>query len=64
MAVYDRRAHAGLVKLGLKLDNGPGRYKRYMGLLEECRSEQLGEGVWWTARQVDLALYWLGANEA
>lgn len=61
MAVYDRRARKGLAKVCLPLRDGPGRYRRYMDLVEQCRVElaEQGAGIH-TARDVDLALYWLG----
>lgn len=62
LAVYDNRAHAGLRRLGLELDNRPGRYGRYLALIEQCRDELAGEGRVWSARQVDLALYQLGGR--
>lgn len=64
LAVYDRRAHAGLTRLGLNLDNKPGRYGRYMELVEQCGEELSAAGTAWTARQVDLALYQLGQRGA
>ncbi len=61
MAVYDRRAHRGLKKLCLSLNNRPGRYRRYMELVEQCRAELAEQAAGpHTAREVDLALYWLG----
>jgi hypothetical protein len=61
MAVYDRRARKGLAKLCLSLSDGPGRYRRYMELVEQCRTELVEQGAGThTAREVDLALYWLG----
>lgn len=60
MAVYDRRAHAGLSRLGYDLTNGPGRYGRYIELIEQIRVECQSAGSELTARDVDLALYWLG----
>ncbi len=60
LAVYDRRAHHGLHQLGLYLENRPGRYGRYLRLIEQCRQELAGQGHVWTARQVDVALYQLG----
>jgi hypothetical protein len=60
LAVYDRRAHEGLGRVGLELDNLPGRYGRYLTLIEQCRSELADHGHAWSARQVDLALYQLG----
>jgi hypothetical protein len=60
LAVYDTRAHRGLSRLGLELDDRPGRYGRYLLLLEQCRRELAGQGHEWSARDVDLALYQLG----
>ncbi len=39
MAVYDRRARTGLQRLGLELTPSPGRYGRYMELIEHLREE-------------------------
>lgn len=63
LAVYDSRAHSGLQQLGLMLDNRPGRYGRYLALVERCRAELAGQGYEWSARQVDLALYQLGGQK-
>ena len=61
MAVYDRRAHMALLRLGIELNPGPGRYGRYMELVEHLREEAGARvGRHWKARDVDLALYWLG----
>lgn len=60
MAVYDRRAQAGLETLGLTLSAAPGRYARYMELVEVLRSTAKRHGHDWSARDVDVALYWLG----
>lgn len=60
LAVYDRRADCGLGVVGLELSSSPGRYGRYMDLVEGCRRELFGSGHAWSARQVDLALYQLG----
>jgi hypothetical protein len=60
LAIYDRRAHYGLHQLDLALDNQPGRYGRYLLLIEQCRQELADQGHVWTARQVDVALYQLG----
>lgn len=60
LAVYDRRAHQGLTLLGLKLSSGKGRYSRYMQCVEDLRELALSNDDSWTARDVDLALYWLG----
>jgi hypothetical protein len=59
MAVYDRRVHAGLEALGHTLSAAPGRYKRYMELVEDLRLVAQRHGASWTARDVEVALYWL-----
>ncbi|WP_326550817.1 hypothetical protein [Micromonospora sp. NBC_01813] len=63
LAVYDRRAHEGLRRLGLALDDRPGRYGRYLTLLEQCRDELADQGHRWSARHVDLALFQLGGQK-
>ncbi|WP_236777460.1 hypothetical protein [Arthrobacter crystallopoietes] len=63
MAVYDRRAQAGLENLGLSLSAASGRYGRYMELVEDLRSTAKIHGHIWSARDVDVALYWLGGPE-
>lgn len=60
MAVYDRRAHAGLSSLGIPLASSRGRYARYMALVDELRHAAHAAGLAWTARDVDKALYMLG----
>lgn len=60
MAVYDRRAMAALKKLGLSLSTASGRYGRYMAIVEDLRTVANSHGHAWTARDVDIALYWLG----
>lgn len=60
MAVYDRRAHAGLRKLNLPLDHGRGRYGRYLRIVEDLLAQAPSGAQDWVARDVDLALYWLG----
>lgn len=60
MAVYDRRAQAGLRELGLTLSPKRGRYGRYMTLVEQLRNAVNETGQQWKARDVDVALYWLG----
>lgn len=61
MAVYDRRAQAALALLGIQLSAAPGRYGRYMALVESLRDELLVTSAHaWTARDVDLALFALG----
>ncbi|WP_248283840.1 hypothetical protein [Brevibacterium sediminis] len=62
MAVYDRRAQEGLEKLGLSLSSAPGRYGRYMELVESIRSSASFYGSSWSARDVDVALFWLGGR--
>lgn len=60
MAVYDVRAQAGLEALGLSLSAARGRYGRYMEIVEVLRATANLHGHAWTARDVDLALFWLG----
>lgn len=60
MAVYDERAQHGLEALGLSLSAAPGRYGRYMELVENLRSTAAQHGHTWSARDVDVALFWLG----
>ncbi|MFE5854675.1 hypothetical protein ACFQ61_15880 [Streptomyces sp. NPDC056500] len=60
MAVYDRRAHHALTALGLNLTNTPGRYGRYLHLLDQLLAQRHPRAVDWTAREIDIALYWLG----
>lgn len=60
MAVYDRRARAGLKILNLTLSAAPGRYGRYMKLVQDLQSTAARYGQTWTPRDVDIALYWLG----
>lgn len=62
MAVYDRRAHKALELLGIKLSTAPGRYRRYMEILEQLRRAVNARGADWTNRDVDQALYWLGGS--
>lgn len=60
MAVYDRRVQKALDNLGIELTRRPGRYGRYMGIVEDLRADLSQDGGPWTARDVDVALYWLG----
>lgn len=62
LAVYDSRAHRGLGAVDLELTDRPGRYGRYIELVEGCRDELRQFGHAWRARQVDLALYQLGGR--
>lgn len=65
MAIYDYHAHLGLWRLGLRLDEKPGLYGRYMELVEQCRAELREHGYGeWTAREVDLALFPHGQDES
>jgi hypothetical protein len=61
MAVYDRRAQLGLERLGLQLTAKAGRYGRYMALVEQLIADAQVSGTQLSAREVDLALYTLGA---
>ncbi|KNH16307.1 hypothetical protein ACU18_13995 [Arthrobacter sp. ZBG10] len=62
MAVYDRRAQAGLTKLGVFLSAKRGRYGRYMEIVQNLAATAHYHGKSWTARDVDLALFWLGGQ--
>lgn len=63
MAVYDRRAQTALRLLDLELSARPGRYGRYVSLVEQLTREAgAASGRTWLARDVDLALYWLGGQ--
>lgn len=61
-AVYDRWARSALLQLGFVLDNRPGRYGRYIALIEQCRDDLRGRAHDWSARDVDLALFKLGKS--
>jgi hypothetical protein len=62
MAVYDQRADAALRDLGCEVDDRPGRYGRYMAAIGELLGTVKLQRPDWTARDVDLALYWLGGD--
>lgn len=62
LAVYDERAHKALTGLGIPLDNRPGRYRRYMDIIDDLRRQLIVEGHTWSARKVDTALYQIGAR--
>ena len=62
MAVYDRRAQKGLEVIGLSLSAARGRYGRYMQIVDDLSSAAKEHGRDWSAREVDLALYWLGGE--
>lgn len=64
MAIYDERAQTGLEILGLSLSPSRGRYGRYMELVEELRLAAGRYGHTWSARDVDIALFWLGGPES
>jgi hypothetical protein len=60
MAVYDERARRGLTELGLELTEWTHLYRRYMDRVEALRAFANDHDMEWTARDVDVALYWLG----
>ncbi|WP_328623749.1 hypothetical protein OHA88_43705 [Streptomyces sp. NBC_00353] len=60
MAVYDRRVQQALNSLDLTLTPAPGRYGRYMDLLDRLLSQGGERATGWTARDLDTALYWIG----
>ncbi|MDQ7802668.1 hypothetical protein Q5425_02920 [Amycolatopsis sp. A133] len=62
MAVYDKRAHRGLELLGEILPSSAGRYGRYMELIDALLVLAHRHDGTWLARDVDLALYWLGGS--
>lgn len=63
MAVYDQRAQRALIKLGLSLTSARGRYGRYRETVEALSDLANSHGRLWIARDVDVALYMLGARE-
>ncbi|WP_330285417.1 hypothetical protein [Streptomyces sp. NBC_00576] len=64
MAVYDSRVQHALDTLGLPLTPTPGRYGRYLQLLDDLLHHGATRADGWTARDIDTALYWTGANPA
>ncbi|GAA2623848.1 hypothetical protein [Streptomyces vastus] len=60
MAVYDRRVQHALDTLGLTLTPTPGRYGRYLHLLDNLLKRGAARADGWTARDIDTALYWTG----
>lgn len=62
LAIYDRREHAAVSELGFDLDNRPGRYRRFMAIVERCLAALREAGHDWSARRVDTALFQLGAR--
>ncbi|MEV7152727.1 hypothetical protein AB0O05_40230 [Streptomyces sp. NPDC093084] len=61
MAVYDRRVQHALDTLGLPLTPTPGRYGRYLQLLDDLLHHGGTRADGWTARDIDTALYWMAA---
>ena len=62
MAVYDRRVHASMNDLGIRLGSGAGLYPRYMRSVDQIRALVNAAGETWIARDVDIALYWMQAK--
>lgn len=62
MAVYDRRVQHALDTLGLTLTPTPGRYGRYLQLLDHLLHHRPPRAGNWSARDIDTALYWTGTN--
>ena len=60
MAVYDGRAHAGLAGLGIVLPSRR-RYRTYLAHLADFLRDAPEEAADWRPRDVDVALYMLGA---
>jgi hypothetical protein len=58
MAVYDRRVQHALDTLTL----APGRYGRYLQLLDDPLHHGAAPTDGWSARDLDTALYWTGAS--
>ncbi|MYV74564.1 hypothetical protein GT352_11540 [Streptomyces sp. SID1046] len=62
MAVYDSRAQRALESLGIALTDDSGRYGRYMDILDEILARRQPSEQGWTARDVDIALFWIGGS--
>ncbi|MGV9341228.1 hypothetical protein [Streptomyces sp. NPDC003688] len=60
MAVYDRHVQHALDTLGLTLTPAPGRYGRYLQLLDDLLQHGRTRAAGWSARDIDTALYWTG----
>ncbi|MFD7941358.1 hypothetical protein ACFV4T_43840 [Streptomyces sp. NPDC059755] len=60
MAVYDRRVQHALDTLGLTLTPTPGRYGRYLQLLDDLLQHGAAHADGWSPRDIDTALYWTG----
>lgn len=58
MAVYDQRVQHALDTLHLPLTPTPGRYGRYLQLLDDLLHHGAAHTDGWTARDIDTALYW------
>ncbi|MEV6668560.1 hypothetical protein [Streptomyces nigra] len=62
MAVYDQRVQHALDTLRLPLTPAPGRYGRYLQLLDDLLHHGGARADGWSARDIDTALYWTGGN--
>ncbi|MEU1791407.1 hypothetical protein ABZ553_37160 [Streptomyces sparsogenes] len=62
MAVYDRRVQHALDTLGITLTPTPGRYGRYLQLLDDLLRHGAAHADGWSARDIDTALYWTGVS--
>lgn len=62
IAVYDRRADAALRTLDVPLSSSPGRYRRFMQIVDELLQALLTTASSWIARDVDIALFQLGGT--
>jgi hypothetical protein len=60
MAVYDRRVQHALDTLGLTRTRTPGRYGRYIQLLDNLLQHSRAPADGWTPRDIDTAQYWTG----
>ncbi|MET7666164.1 hypothetical protein ABZS99_47015 [Streptomyces sp. NPDC005463] len=62
MAIYDRRVQHALDALGLTLTPVPGRYGRYLQILDDLLQHRGAHADGWTARDLDTALYGEAVN--
>lgn len=60
MAVYDRRADAALRALDVQLSSSPGRYRRFMQIVDDLVQARPDAAPSWIPRDVDIALFQLG----
>jgi len=60
MAVYNRRVQHALDTFRLSLTPAPGRYGRYLQLLDDLLHHGGAHADGWSARDIDTALYWTG----